>query len=78
MTARVAEDLKELRDRERKTIGRAVSVAKIPVPHPAIQTLLDRDEKEWARVVANRWHAPVILHESPFGKRRLRILNAAS
>lgn len=75
-TARVPEDLEELRDRELKTIGRAVSAAKIPVPHPAIQTLLDRDEKERGKAAANRWHTPVVLYESPFEKWRLRILDA--
>lgn len=75
-TSRVPEDLEELRARELKAIGRAVSAAKLSMPHPAIQMLLDQDEKVRARAAANRWHTPVILYESPFEKRRLRILNA--
>lgn len=75
-TARVPEDLEELRARELKAIGRPVSAAKVTVPHPAIRTLLDQDEKERAKAAANRWHRPVTLYDSPFEKRRLRILNA--
>lgn len=76
-SAKVPEDLEELRARELKAIGRAASAAKIAVTHPTIRSLLGRDEKERAKAAADRWYtAPILLYESPYEKRRLRILNA--
>jgi hypothetical protein len=75
-SAKVPEDLEDLRGLELKTIGRAASAAKITVPYPAIRMLLDQDEKERETGLAKQWHTPVLLYESPFEKRRLRILNA--
>ena len=40
-SAKVPEDLEELRAQELKAIGRAASAAKITVPHPVIRTLLE-------------------------------------
>jgi hypothetical protein len=68
--------LEELRTRELRAIGRPPSAAKITIPHPAIRELLARDEKERVKAAETRWHTPVILYDSPFEKRRLRILNA--
>jgi len=75
-SAKVPEDLDELRAQELKAIGRPASAAKITIQHPAIRTLLARDEKEHARAAENRWHTPNVLYDSPFERRRLRILNA--
>ena len=75
-SAKVPEDLEELRAQELKAIGRAASAAKIAAPHPAIRALLNHDEKERTKATTNRWHTPVTLYDSPFEKRRLRILNA--
>ena len=75
-SVKVPEDLEELRAQELKAIGRAASASKIAVPHPAIRVLLDHDEKEQTKATTNRWHTPVTLYDSPFEKRRLRILNA--
>ena len=75
-SAKVPEDLDELRTQELKAIGRAASAAKITVPHPVIRALLEQDEKERTKAAMNRWHVPVVLYDSPFEKRRLRILNA--
>jgi hypothetical protein len=74
-SAKVPENLEELRAQELKAIG-AASAAKITVPHPVIRTLLEQDEKERTKAAINRWHTPVVLYDSPFEKRRLRILNA--
>ena len=75
-SVKVPENLDELRALELKAIGRAASAAKITIQHPAIQALLARDEKERLKGAENRWHTPDVLFESPFEKRRLRILNA--
>lgn len=75
-SANVPEDLEKLRAQELKAIGRAASAAKITVPNPVIRALLEQDEKERTKAATNRWHVPVVLHDSPFEKRRLRILNA--
>lgn len=75
-SAKVPEDLDELRALELKAIGRPASATKITIQHPAIQALLARDEKERVKAAESRWHTPDILFESPFEKRRLRILNA--
>ncbi|WP_174297453.1 hypothetical protein [Sphingomonas bacterium] len=70
------EDLEELRARELKAVGRPASAAKITTPHPAIRTLLTRDEKERTKAAEIRWHTANVLCDSPFEKRRFRILNA--
>lgn len=75
-SAKVPEDLDELRALELRAIGRPASAAKITIQHPAIQALLARDEKERTKAAENRWHTPDVLFDSPFEKRRLRILNA--
>lgn len=75
-SAKIPENLDELRALELKAIGRPASAAKIAIQHPAIRALLARDEKERTKAAENRWHTPDILFESPFEKRRLRILNA--
>lgn len=75
-SAKVPEDLEKLRAQELKMVGRPASATKITVPHPAIRTLLAGDEKERTKAAETRWHTAVILYDSPFEKRRLRILNA--
>ena len=40
------------------------------------RAILEQDEKERTKAITNRWHVPVVLYDSPFEKRRLRILNA--
>lgn len=75
-SAKVPEDLDELRALELKAIGRPASASKITIQHPAIRTLLARDEKEQAKAAENRWHTANVLYDSPFERRRLRILNA--
>lgn len=76
-SAKVPEDLEELRVRELNAIGRAASAARISVVHPAIRSLLASDDKERARAAESQWYTvPVLLYDSPYEKRRLRILNA--
>jgi uncharacterized protein YbjQ (UPF0145 family) len=75
-SAKVPEDLEDLRRQELKAVGRAASASKMTVRHPVIRTLLARDERERTKAVENRWHTPDVLYDSPFEKRRLRILNA--
>ncbi|SFR97774.1 hypothetical protein [Sphingomonas jatrophae] len=75
-SAKVPEDLEQLRVQERSAIGRAVSAGKIVVPHSAIRSLLARDEKDLAKASTTLWHRPTPLFDSPYEKRRLRILNA--
>lgn len=75
-SAKVPENLDELHALELKAIGLPASATKIVIQHPAIRALLARDEKERTKAADNRWHTPDILFESPFEKRRLRILNA--
>jgi hypothetical protein len=75
-SAKVPEDLDELSVLELKANGRPASAAKITIPHPAIRMLLARDEKERTKAAENRWHTANVLYDSPFERRRLRILNA--
>ncbi|MBD8621183.1 hypothetical protein IFT67_19935 [Sphingomonas sp. CFBP 13728] len=75
-SAKVPEDLEELRAQTLKAIGRPASAAKITLPHPAIRMLLAQDEKERAKAAEVQWHTANVLYDSPFEKRRLRILNA--
>lgn len=75
-SAKVPEDLEELRAQTLKAVGRPASAAKITHPHSAIRILLAQDEKEQAKAAETRWHTANVLYGSPFEKRRLRILNA--
>ncbi len=75
-SAKVSEDLEELRAQTLKAVGRPASAAKITHPHSAIRMLLAQDEKEQAKAAETRWHTANVLYGSPFEKRRLRILNA--
>lgn len=70
------EPIEAVRERVKKEIGK-VSVPKtILQPHPAIARLLQDDEKrrEKHRSSPYSWYAPIF--DSPFERRRLRILNA--
>ncbi|WP_375244911.1 hypothetical protein [Sphingomonas parapaucimobilis] len=75
-SAKVPENLEELRTQALKAVGRPASATKITVPHPAIGKLLAGDEKEREKAEKSRWHTAITLYDSPFEKRRLRLLNA--
>ncbi len=76
VSAKVPEELEQLRAQEQAAIGRAASAARMTIIHPAIRLLIASDEKELARATENRWHTANLLYSSPYEKRRLRILNA--
>lgn len=56
-SAKVLENLEELRTQALKAIGRPASATKITVPHPAIGKLLAEDEKEREKAEKTRWHS---------------------
>jgi len=60
-SAKVAEELEELRAQTLKAIGRPASAARITLPHPAIRMLLAQDEKERAKAAEVRWHTGNVL-----------------
>ncbi|WP_235515017.1 hypothetical protein [Sphingomonas sp. Leaf25] len=72
----VPEDLEGLRQKELAAIGRAVSAAKLADLHSSVKAALERDEYERQRAINKDWHVPKVQFESPFERRRLRILNA--
>jgi len=72
-SAKVPEDL---RAQTLEANGWPASAAKITLPHPAIRMLLAQAEKQRAKAAEVRWHTANVLYDSPFEKRRLRILNA--
>jgi hypothetical protein len=60
-----------------KAIGRAAAATKIAVAHRVVEQLLALDEKRRERGAASLYNfGPHPLFESPYEKRRLRILNA--
>lgn len=75
-SANVPEDLEGLRRKELAAIGQAVSAAKLSNLHPSVEAALERDERERQRAITKDWHVPKVQFESPFERRRLRILNA--
>jgi hypothetical protein len=72
----VPENLDDLRQKELAAIGRPPSAGKLADLHPSIKAALDRDEHERQRAIRTGWHTPKVQFDSPFERRRLRILNA--
>lgn len=77
-TPAVPEDLEALRALEARQIGKSVSARTMTSPHKDIAYLLQKDELLKERNAASRWgfSADPLLFESPFERRRLRVLNA--
>jgi hypothetical protein len=77
-SAKVPESLDDLYARELRAIGQPVSALRMGRTHPAIKALLDHDELLREKIAAKgMWHVGLRpLFESPYQRRRLRILNA--
>lgn len=75
-SSNVPENLDDLRQKELAAIGRAPSAGRLADLHPSIKAALDRDEHERQRAIKTGWHTPKVQFDSPFERRRLRILNA--
>lgn len=72
----VPEPLEAVRERIVRQVGRVTCPRDLSQPHPAVRRLLDADEKRREKHRANPWgdwYAPWF--DSPFERRRLRILN---
>jgi len=72
----VPEDLDELYGRELKAIGRAAVPRSLERAHSALQPILRQEQRRAEKFVASgrSWNAPKF--DSPFHRRRLKILNA--
>lgn len=75
-SSNVPENSEDLRQKELAAIGRAPSAGRLADLHPSIKAALDRDEHERQREIRTGWHVPKVQFDSPFERRRLRILNA--
>ncbi len=72
------EPIDAVRDRVAKRLGKVAAARPLTSPHPAIQVLIEKDEKLRQARAADRyaysWNTP--LFDSGFEQRRLRVLNA--
>ena len=73
-----SEPIEAVRDRIAKTVGKVTAPRNVKAWHPAISRLLAKDEERREKQRSSRysfsWDAP--LFDSPFERRRLRILNS--
>lgn len=73
-----SEPIESVRDRIAKTVGKVTAPRNVKAWHPVISRLLAKDEERREKQRSSRysfsWDAP--LFDSPFERRRLRILNS--